>query len=175
MSIKFRVTKCQIRLGEHAGQSMQIASLARSGRVDFRQFCEEVATGSTVMTADVKAVFDRAVRIIQYNVAHGRSVEIEELGTFYPTVGSIPVPEGQEFNARLHLRQPRVGFRAKPTFRTLRDARLEQMTEEEAAARDAVRRSKVAKAKAKGEASPQPPKEVSPGTEGDGSGSSTDF
>lgn len=138
MSLKFRVIKRKMSLGKHAGKKVQVAGVITRGKVTFANFCKEVSDGSTLTSADVKAVVDRMIHVIRHNVGQGRSVEIEELGIFRPLFRCRPVAEGEEFRALTAVYAPRIGFRAKKAFRTLTDVALERISEAEEAARTAI-------------------------------------
>lgn len=138
MAIKFRLNKRIIQLGKHKGKEMLFAQSVTSKKVSFQRFCEEVSDGSTVGTADVKAVIDRMVHVLRRHMEDGESVEVGELGTFSPTFGSDPVEVGERFDAHKHIRNPKISFRAKPAFQSLSQVSFEQISAEEAAARDAL-------------------------------------
>lgn len=145
MAIKFRLNKRVVQLGKHKGKEMTFAQSVTSRKISFQRFCEEVSDGSTVGTADVKAVIDRMVYVLRRHMEDGESVEVGELGTFSPTFGSDPVMEGERFDAHKHIRDPKISFRAKPAFKNLSDVRFEQISAEEAAARDALSKKKAGK------------------------------
>lgn len=138
MSLRFRVVKRTVRLGKYAGKSMQVARVISSGRVNFQQFCREVADGSTLTSADVKAVVDRMAYIIRRNVEAGRSVEVQDLGIFGPRIGSQLVMDGEEFNPVVHINSTRIGFRGKKSFYLLDGITLERISKSEELARSAV-------------------------------------
>lgn len=138
MSIKFRVVHRPIMAGKDKGKTMQFAHALTSKRIPFKRLCEEIADGSTVDTADVKAVIDRLVRILRRHLSDGESVECGELGTFSPTFGSEGVPLEEEFRASSHIRKPRIAFRPKPEFRELDSVRFERISAEEEKARNAI-------------------------------------
>lgn len=144
MSIKFRLNKRVVQLGKHKGKEMTFAQSVTSKKISFHRFCEEVSDGSTVGTADVKAVIDRMVYVLRRHMEDGESVEVGDLGTFSPTFGSDPVEEGERFDANKHIRDPKISFRAKPAFKSLSHVRFEQISAEEAAARDALTAKKKA-------------------------------
>lgn len=152
MSLKYRITKRALSVGKQAGKTVQVAGVITRGKKSFGAFCREVADGSTLTTADVKAVIDRMVFIIRRNMEEGMSVEIDDLGIFSPALGSLPVPEGEEFYAAKHIREPRVVFRLKKSFRQLSGVSLERLTEEEMAARSAVSAKRRAARQAKASA-----------------------
>lgn len=131
MAIKFRVLTREVRLGKDKGKKMQFAQSITTRKITFKRFCEEIADGSTVSTADVKAVLDRMVTVLRRHMEDGEAVDCGELGTFTPTFGSAGVPMGEEFSARTSIRDPKISFRAKPAFKNLSDVRFERISVEE--------------------------------------------
>lgn len=138
MAIKYRILTREVLLGKDKGKKMQFAQSITSKKVTFKRFCEEIADGSTVGTADVKAVFDRMVTVLRRHMEDGEAVDCGELGTFTPTFGSAGVPVGEEFSPKVSIRNPKISFRPKPAFKSLSDVRFERISPEEEAARDAA-------------------------------------
>lgn len=155
MALKYRLLRQVVTLGKQAGNTLQFARSLVTRKISFARFCEEVADGSTIDEADLRAALTRMVKVLRRHMEEGDSVEIEGLGTFTPTFGSDGVPLDEKFNAVVHIRKPRVAFRAKPSFADLSGVSFERISEEEAAARDAI----TAKKKA---ASKKPTVDVSP-------------
>lgn len=144
MALKYRLLRQVVKLGKQAGKTMQFARSLVTRKISFARFCEEVADGSTIDEADLRAALTRMVKVLRRHMEEGDSVEIEGLGTFTPTFGSEGVPLDEKFNAVVHIRKPRVVFRAKPSFADLSGVGFERISEEEAAARDAVTAKKKA-------------------------------
>lgn len=138
MSIKFRVVTRPVPAGKNKGQTMQFAQALTSKRITFKRLCEEIADGSTVDTADVKAVLDRLVRVMRRHLEDGESVECGDLGTFSTTFGSEGIPLEEEFRSSIHIRKPRIAFRSKPEFKELTNVRFERISAEEEELRNAI-------------------------------------
>ena len=113
-----------------------------------------MADGSTVDSADVKAVFDRMVKVLKRHMADGEAVDCGELGTFTPTFGSVGIDEKETFVASKHIKDPKVSFRAKPEFKDLSGVSFERISEEEEAARKALAEKKKGKKKPGGGSEP---------------------
>lgn len=64
MALKFRLVQRKVMSGKNAGKKLFFASPTSRGKISYERFCREVAEGSTVETADVKAVIDRMVRVL---------------------------------------------------------------------------------------------------------------
>lgn len=54
--------------------------------VNFEEFIELVADETTVSSADVKAVFDRASRVLIRLLQDGKSVDCGDMGTYRPSI-----------------------------------------------------------------------------------------
>lgn len=164
MAIKYRVLTREVLLGKDKGKKMQFAQSITTKKITFKRFCEEVADGSTVGSADVKAVLDRMVTVLRRHMQDGEAVDCGELGTFTPTFGSAGVPVGEDFSAKASIRDPKISFRPKPAFKALTDVKFERISAEEEALRSA------ATAKKKG----KKPGEDEGGSQGGSSGSYDD-
>jgi len=147
MAIKFRIFKRTVLLGKDKGKTKIFAQSVTTKKITFKRFCEEVADGSTVDSADVKAVFDRMVKVLKRHMADGEAVDCGELGTFTPTFGSVGIDEKETFVASKHIKDPKVSFRAKPDFKDLSGVSFERISEEEEAARKALAEKKKGKKK----------------------------
>ena len=145
MAIKFRIFKRTVLLGKDKGKTKIFAQSVTTKKITFKRFCEEVADGSTVDSADVKAVFDRMVKVLKRHMADG---------TFTPTFGSIGIDEKETFVASKHIKDPKVSFRAKPDFKDLSGVSFERISEEEEAARKALAEKKKGKKKPGGGSEP---------------------
>ena len=167
MAIKFRIFKRVVQLGKDKGKTKIFAQSVTTTKIFFKRFCEEVADGSTVDSADVKAVFDRMVKVLKRHMADGEAVDCGELGTFTPTFGSVAVDEKETFVASKHIKDPKVSFRAKPEFKDLSGVSFERISEEEEAARKAVSDKKRGKGR-KDAGTPKPGGGSEPGGGGVG-------
>ncbi|MDO4707118.1 MAG: hypothetical protein Q4A61_01675 [Porphyromonadaceae bacterium] len=145
MAIKYRVLTREVLLGKDKGKRMQFAQSITTNKITFKRFCEEIADGSTVGSADVKAVLDRMVTVLRRHMQDGESVDCGELGTFTPTFGSSGVPEGEDFTAKASIRDPKISFRPKPAFKALTGVRFERISAEEEALRSAATAKKKGK------------------------------
>lgn len=64
------------------------AQAVNNGYVSFDELCTEIGEGSTLTSADVKAVMDRMNYILDKNLKAGRIVQFGEIGSFRLAVGS---------------------------------------------------------------------------------------
>lgn len=150
MSIKYRVLTREVLLGKDKGKKMQFAQSITTKKITFKRFCEEIADGSTVGSADVKAVLDRMVTVLRRHMQDGEAVDCGDLGTFSPTFGSTGVPVGEDFSAKVSIRSPKISFRPKPAFKTLTDVKFERISPEEEEARSVATAKKKGKKQAGG-------------------------
>lgn len=104
------------KLGKNQGKTVFYAQARTRGTITFDLFCREVAEGSTVDVADVKAVLSRLHTVISRNIARGFSVEVGELGNFRPTFGSEEVLDPATFDVTQHVRRPKISFLPRRTF-----------------------------------------------------------
>lgn len=58
--------------------------------VNFEELIELVADGTTVSSADVKAVFDRASRVLIRLLQDGKSIDCGDMGTYRPSITAKP-------------------------------------------------------------------------------------
>lgn len=54
--------------------------------VDFEEFIELVSDETTISSADIKAVFDRASKVLIRLLKDGKSVDCGDMGTFRPSI-----------------------------------------------------------------------------------------
>ena len=114
--LQYRLIRQEAKLGKNKGKNVYKALPVTRGKVSFDAFCREVSDGSTVDTADVKAVLSRLHTVITRNLERGFSVEVGELGTFRPSFGSVEVLSEKEFEAVKHIRKPRILFHPRVAF-----------------------------------------------------------
>lgn len=130
MALKFRLVQRKVMSGKNAGKKLFFASPTSRGKISYERFCREVAEGSTVETADVKAVIDRMVRVLHLHISEGESVECGELGIFSTTFGSAGVAESKEFVPHRDIRRPRIAYRPSGFLRVLTLSGYERVNEE---------------------------------------------
>lgn len=66
------------------------AQIAKTDPVSLRQVTEDIEKISTVSSADVKAVLDCLEYVVRQHLQNNQSVRLGDLGSFRPTVSSIP-------------------------------------------------------------------------------------
>ena len=110
MAVKYRLIERK-NLGNDKTETpkKQYAQVIYGDLVEFETFLEEVADGSGVGSAQVKAVLDRINIVLKRNLAQGRRVNVGELGNFRFGVGSTGTPTTEEFTTSL-IKEPKVVF-----------------------------------------------------------------
>ena len=110
MAVKYRLIERK-NLGNDKTETpkKQYAQVVYGDLVEFETFLEEVADGSGVGSAQVKAVLDRINIVLKRNLSQGRRVNVGELGNFRFGVGSTGAPTTEEFTTSL-IKEPKVVF-----------------------------------------------------------------
>ncbi len=114
--LQYHLSSRTTKVGKNKGKTVYYAQYRTRGLIPFDVFCREVADGSTVDVADVKAVLSRLHTVITRNIERGFSVEVGELGNFRPTFGSAEVLDPKDFDITKHVRSPKITFRPRPIF-----------------------------------------------------------
>lgn len=84
--------------------------------MSFERFCELVDKDTTLNYMEVQSVLNLTADMAREVVANGDIVEFGRLGTLLPSFKSKVVPAGSEFNANVHLTEPRVNLRPNLTY-----------------------------------------------------------
>ena len=102
MAVKYRLIERK-NLGNDKTETpkKQYAQVVYGDLVEFETFLEEVADGSGVGSAQVKAVLDRINIVLKRNLSQGRRVNVGELGNFRFGVGSTGAATTEEFSNNL--------------------------------------------------------------------------
>ena len=126
--LQYVLVERKMNVGPQAGKTVQIAQPTGRHRVDFRSFCERVAKSTTFNRQEVEAVLNYATEIARDIVANGDSVDFGDLGTLKPSFKSKAVPQGEKFNANVHIEKPVVLLNPSIKYFTLTDVSYEQTT-----------------------------------------------
>lgn len=106
------------------------AQLVSNGTVSLEELCESIAEETAMTSADVKSIFDRLPRILRRHLSEGRNVQMGELGSIRPTLGSQGTLTKEEFNAATMMKKPGLMFtpgrllqemRGNTTFQRVKD------------------------------------------------------
>ena len=83
--------------------------------VDSTTIAQELAQRSSLQNGDAMSVLVQLSGIIAEHLKQGRTVSIDGLGNFFPTISSEGVDKHEECTAeKIHV--SRVGFKAAPSF-----------------------------------------------------------
>ncbi|MDO4691376.1 MAG: DNA-binding protein [Porphyromonadaceae bacterium] len=110
----------KVGIGPNKGNIVIQATPSGRHRVSFERFCELVAKDTTLNYMEVQSVLNLAADMARDIVANGDIVDFGRLGTLSPSFKSKVVPQGTEFNANIHITEPRVNLRPNPTYFRLR-------------------------------------------------------
>lgn len=109
MSIKYKVVGRKINIAPKKGQVLYGAQPVYLDDISFKRLCSRIAEYSSVTSADVKAVIDRMLYVMNEELLNGRIVRLGELGSFRLSFGSASVEDEKEFKSSL-IRTPKILF-----------------------------------------------------------------
>ncbi len=115
MALQFRIREQKTKFGEKE-KVYYYAQTVLGQKVTFDELCEELADGSTVDVADVKAVVNRLAIVISRNLKRSCAVDCGDLGTFRPSLRSKASETAENFDVSL-IKNPAVIFTPKPDFK----------------------------------------------------------
>lgn len=103
-------------IGPNKGKVVIQATPSCRHRMSFERFCELVAKDTTLNYMGVQSVLNLAADMAREVVANGDIVNFGRLGMLSPSFKSKVVPVGSEFNANVHITEPRVNLRPNSTY-----------------------------------------------------------
>ena len=118
--IGYALGERKVGIGPNKGKVVIQATPSGRHRVSFERFCEMVARDTTLNYMEVQSVLNLAADMAREVVANGDIVDFGRLGTLSPSFKSKVVPIGSEFNANVHITEPRVNLRPNTTYFRLR-------------------------------------------------------
>lgn len=140
--LNYRVVSRRATLGPNKGKEVYGAQPVLTGKISFDNLCRQLADGSTVDAADVKAVLSRMATVISRNLEMGMSVDCGELGLFRPSFGSKSVEREDDFTTQL-ISRPKVVFTPRAAFKnSLQGVGFERVYRGEEEALRAAKRKK---------------------------------
>ena len=167
--IGYTLGQRKVGVGPNKGKVVIQATPSGRHRVSFERFCEMVARDTTLNYMEVQSVLNLAADMAREVVVNGDIVDFGRLGTLSPSFKSKVVPTGTEFNANVHVTEPRVNLRPNSTYFRLRP---DEVSYERMLAKPTAK-DKAKKPKGEGGASASPgDSPSSPGSSGGGSNSS---
>lgn len=115
-SLAYTLSERTMGTGPLKGKIVVQARPSGRKRVTFEAFSEMVARNTTLNYMEVQSVLNLAADMAKELVANGDIVEYGRLGTLSPSFKSKLVVEGTEFNALLHITEPKVLLRPNPVY-----------------------------------------------------------
>lgn len=106
----------KVGIGPNKGKVVIQATPSGRHRVSFERFCELVAKDTTLNYMEVQSVLNLAADMARDLVANGDIVDFGRLGTLSPSFKSKVVLQGSEFNANIHITEPRINLRPNTTY-----------------------------------------------------------
>lgn len=92
------------------GEIKYYASISRSDKVNLREILDEITELQVAHPGAVLGVLEIFLSRINYHLINGRYVELDQLGTFYPSFNSSPSDTPEEVN-RENIKKFKVLFR----------------------------------------------------------------
>lgn len=114
--IAYTLGEREATIGKHKGTKVIQARPSGRKRVTFEAFTEMVAKNTTLNYMEVQSVLNLAADLAKDLVANGDIVDFGRLGTLLPSFKSKTVPVGEEFNAGVHITEPKVLLRPNPVY-----------------------------------------------------------
>ena len=124
-SLSYILVERKLNVGPKGKQIMQIAQPTNRRRVDFENFCAQVARATTFTRQEVAAVLSYSTEIAREIVASG------DLGTLKPSFKSKAVPKGEKFKPNVHIEKAVVKLSPSAKYFTLNDVSYEQVSKSE--------------------------------------------
>ena len=118
--IGYTLGQRKVGIGPNKGKVVIQATPSGRHHMSFERFCEMVARDTTLNYMEVQSVLNLAADMAREVVANSDIVDFGRLGTFSPSFESKVVPTGTEFNANVHITEPRVNLRPNSTYFRLR-------------------------------------------------------
>ena len=130
-SLSYILVERKLNVGPKGKQIMQIAQPTNRRRVDFENFCAQVARATTFTRQEVAAVLSYSTEIAREIVASGDIVESGDLGTLKPSFKSKAVPKGEKFKPNVNIEKAVVKLSPSAKYFTLNDVSYEQVSKSE--------------------------------------------
>jgi predicted histone-like DNA-binding protein len=107
MAVNYKLRKNNIKGNKHYGK--YYAQTVHSNRMTLSDIMREIEANCSLKESDVIAVMTELKAIMRYALQDGQIVDLDDLGSFYINVKSIPVDKPEDFKGNKHL----LGFELK--------------------------------------------------------------
>lgn len=116
MSVKYKVKAIGKPGVLGGGEVKYYASIAQREKVSLREILDELMELNVAHPGAVLGVLEFFLTRINYHLINGRYVELDQLGTFYPSLNSAPSDSPEEVNKE-NIQKFKVLFRASQLLR----------------------------------------------------------
>lgn len=110
MSIKYTVVERGEPGVTGGGTKKWYAQIKTDGELSIDQLVEEIEKFSALSEADIRGVIIALENVIQKQLANGKIIRLDKLGSFYPSLSSGPSATENEFHAGL-IKGAKVNYR----------------------------------------------------------------
>lgn len=110
MSIKYTVVERGEPGVTGGGTKKWYAQIKTDGELSIDQLVEEIEKFSALSEADIRGVIIALENVIQKQLANGKIIRLDKLGSFYPSLSSGPSVTENEFHAGL-IKGAKVNYR----------------------------------------------------------------
>lgn len=121
MSVKYKAVPMGTPGVVGGGTIKYYASINRDSKVELRTLLEEISELNVAHSGAVLAVLETFLSRVHYHLVNGRGIELGQLGSFYPSISSMPADTAEEVR-KDHIKRFKVLFRPSKLLKTKLDA-----------------------------------------------------
>lgn len=111
MSIKYKVVERGQPGVSGGGNKKWYATISTDGETSVDELVAQIEKFSSLSEADIRGVIIALENAIQHELANGKIVRLDKLGSLYPTLSSNPANQEKDFHAGL-IKSIGVNYRA---------------------------------------------------------------
>jgi len=108
MAINYKLQRCNIKSNKNYGK--YYAQAVHNDTMSQRELEERIESNCTAKASDVRVVLKELVETMRQALQAGRTVKIDELGSFSISLKSECVDSPEQFSERDHIRGFRCNF-----------------------------------------------------------------
>lgn len=102
--------------------------VVRTQTISFNEITKQIAARSTASKADAAAVLISFEELIIEHLKNSHGVRLGSLGIIYPTLKGSGAPSEEEFNAKEHITEVMIRFRAAKSLKNeVQDAEFKRV------------------------------------------------
>ena len=111
MAIKYKlIEKSQPGIAG-GGTKKWYASIQTDGELTIDDLVKSIEKFSALSEADIKGVIVALENVMQDELAKGKIIRLEKIGSLYPSLSSDGVEDAKDFNAAKHIKGIKVNYR----------------------------------------------------------------